>query len=54
MREKHRIVIQPKTQTPDQEHELVVQALREDGLLYEPDGDPDLPVVSDEEQDGRV
>ena len=50
VREKHRIVIRPKTLTPAQEHELMVQALREDGLLYEPDGEPDLPVVSDEER----
>ena len=34
---------------PAQEHELMVQALREDGLLYEPQGKADLPVVSDAE-----
>jgi hypothetical protein len=48
--EKHCIVIRPKILSPAQEHELMVQALREDGLLYEPEGDVDLPVVSDEER----
>ena len=46
---KCRIVIRPKILTPAQEHELMVQALREDGLLYEPQGKADLPVVSDAE-----
>jgi hypothetical protein len=50
VREEHRIVIQPKTLTPAQEHELMVQALREDGLLYEPESEPDLPVILDEER----
>ncbi len=50
VRGKCRIVIQPKTLTPAQEHELMVQALREDGLLYEPKGEADLPVISDEER----
>jgi len=47
---KHRIVIQPKTLTPGQERELAIQALREDGLLYEPDWEPDLSVISDKER----
>jgi hypothetical protein len=50
VREEHRIVIQPKTLTPDREHELAIQALREDGLLYEPEREPDLPVILDEER----
>jgi virulence-associated protein VagC len=50
VREEHRIVIQPKTLTPDQERELVAQALRETGLFYEPEQEPDLPVVLDEER----
>jgi hypothetical protein len=50
MREKNRIVIQPKTLTLAQEHELMVQALREDGLLYDPESEADLSAVLDEER----
>ncbi len=35
VQEKQRIVIQPKALTPAQERELVIQALRQDGLLVE-------------------
>jgi hypothetical protein len=47
--EQH-IVLSPKTLSPAGERELAIQALREDGLLYEPEGESDVPVVSDEER----
>jgi hypothetical protein len=50
VREKNRIVIQPKNLTLAQEHELLVQALREDGLLYDPESEADLSAVLDEER----
>jgi hypothetical protein len=50
VREDHRIVIRPKILPPDRERELVAQALRETGLFYEPEQEPDLPGVLDEER----
>ena len=47
--EQH-IVLRPKTLSPAQEWELALQALREDGLLYEPEWEAGLPVISDEER----
>ena len=47
--EQH-IVLRPKTPSSVQERELALQALREDGLLYEPEWESGLPVISDEER----
>ena len=44
------IVLRPKTLSPEQERDLALQALREDGLLYEPETEPDLPDVSDQDR----
>lgn len=48
LREKRRIIIQPQTST--QERELVLQALRKDGLLVEMAGEPLSPSVTLEER----
>lgn len=50
VREKQRIVIQPKALTPDQERELVIQALRQQGLLVEMTGEPLAHPVTPEER----
>ena len=50
VREKRRIVIQPKALTPAQERGLVIQALRKDGLLIEMAGEPLSPPVTPEER----
>jgi hypothetical protein len=48
LREKDRIVIQPKSPVPVQEREAITQALGEAGLLDEPEAETDLPVILDE------
>ncbi len=47
---RQHVVLRPKTRSPEQERELAIQALREDGLLYEPGGAPDAPIISDKER----
>jgi virulence-associated protein VagC len=49
-RENQRIIIQPQASSPAQERELVVQALRQDGLLVEIVGEPLSPPVTPEER----
>ncbi len=46
--EKRRIIVQPQTST--QERDLVIQALRKDGLLVEMAGEPLSPPVTPEER----
>ncbi len=48
LREKRRIIVQPQTST--QERDLVIQALRKDGLLVEMAGEPLSPPVTPEER----
>ena len=48
--EKRRIIVQPQTSTPAQERELVIRALRKDGLLVEMAGEPLSPPVTPEER----
>jgi hypothetical protein len=50
VQEKQRIVIRPKSLTPTQERELVIQALRQDGLLVEITGEPLSQPVTPEER----
>jgi virulence-associated protein VagC len=50
LREKQRIIIQPQALSPTQERELVIQALRQDGLLVEMAGEPLSPPVTPEER----
>ncbi len=50
IQEKCRIVIQPKILTPGQERELVIQTLRQDGLLVEMAGEALSPPVTAEER----
>ena len=50
LREKQRIIIQPQALSPTQERELVIQALRKDGLLVEMAGEPLSPPVAPEER----
>jgi hypothetical protein len=47
--EQH-IVLRPKASSLALERELAIQALREDGLLYEPEKKPELPIISDTER----
>ncbi len=49
-RENQRIIIQPQALSPVQERELVIQALRKDGLLVEMVGEPLAPPVTPEER----
>jgi virulence-associated protein VagC len=49
-RENQRIIIQPQASSPAQERELVIQALRQDGLLVEIVGEPLSPPVTPEER----
>ncbi len=53
VREKDRIVIQPKLPVSVQERETITQALGEAGLLNEPEAETDLPVISDELETDR-
>jgi hypothetical protein len=46
VREKHAIVIRPRKLKPQQERELAIQALREDGLLVEMKQMPIYPPVT--------
>jgi len=48
--EKQRIIIRPKALTPQQERDLAIQVLREDGLLVEPNGQALCPPASTEER----
>jgi len=50
VQEKQRIIIQPKALTPAQERELVIQTLRQDGLLVEMTGEPLSQPVTPEER----
>ncbi len=50
IKEEQRIIIRPKVLTSQQERELAVQALREDGLLAEPHWEAMYPPVSPEER----
>jgi len=50
LREKRRIIVQPQASTPAQERELVIRALRKDGLLVEMAGEPLSPPVTPEER----
>jgi hypothetical protein len=50
LQEDRRIIIQPKTVTPPEERELVIQALREDGLLLDMTGEPLSPPVTPAER----
>ena len=50
VQEKQRIVVQPKSPTPSQERELVIEALRQDGLLVEMVVEPISPPVTPEER----
>ena len=48
--ENQRIIIQPQALSPAQERELVIQALRQDGLLVEMAGESLSPPVTPEER----
>jgi hypothetical protein len=50
IRTEQHIVLRPKATSPAQKRELAIQALREDGLLYETERKPDLPDISDQER----
>ena len=50
LQEKRRIIVQPQTLPPTQERELVIRALRQDGLLVEMAGEPLSPPVTPEER----
>lgn len=44
------IIIRPRIPAPGRDRALAIQALREDGLLYESEGETDLPIILDEER----
>ena len=50
LQEKRRIIVQPQSSTQAQERELVIQALRKDGLLVEMAGEPLSPSITPEER----
>ena len=50
LQEKRRIIVQPQSSTQAQERELVIQALRKDGLLVEMAGESLSPSITPEER----
>jgi len=50
IKEERRIIIRPKALTPQQEQDLAIQALREDGLLAELNWEATYPPVTPKER----